>query len=149
MPEHTTCPVCNAQLSASDTTCGRCGYKLQGQTEQIPCIDTTMKQDVFTAQPNKTGNPTLTIIKGPSEGQKFKLTKFPMIIGRDPASDLFLNNTTVTRKHASIDIIGNEVIITDLHSLNGTWVNGKICDSAVLTDGTIVQIGTFTMMFGA
>ncbi len=93
------------------------------------------------------GTPTLTIIKGPLEGQAFPLSSFPLVIGRDPSCDLFLNDRTVTRRHASVDIIDNEVVICDLKSMNGTWVNGKACDRAVLTDGTIVQIGTFTMAF--
>ena len=146
MAEQTKCPVCNAELVDGMTVCDRCGFKLVGQTQEFPAL--AVESAAAVVEPHAgMGTPTLTILKGPLEGESFKLTSFPLIIGRDPKCDLFLNNMTVTRKHASLDIIDNEVVIVDLNSLNGTWVDGQIQDSAVLKDGTIVQIGTFTMVF--
>ncbi|MGI6216494.1 MAG: FHA domain-containing protein [Coriobacteriales bacterium] len=147
MPEQNRCPVCNAPLAKGAAVCERCGFKLVGRTEQFPVVDQTGGNVEPHASTPHNGNPTLTILKGPMAGQEFHLTSFPLVVGRDPSCDLFLNDMTVTRKHASIDIIDNEVVITDLNSLNGTWVDGQVRDSAVLKNGTIVQIGTFTMGF--
>ena len=147
MVEKPTCPVCSTPVDPSATVCGRCGFKLVGRTEQFQSVDTVDRGNVARPESALTGRPTLTIIKGPLEGQSFPLSSFPMVIGRDPSSDLFLNDRTVTRRHASVDIIDNEVVICDLNSMNGTWVNGEACDRAVLEDGAIVQIGTFTMAF--
>ncbi len=146
MAEQAKCPVCNAPIEPGAAVCGRCGFKLVGQTQQFPHVE---MKDGKAVAPSSTyvGTPSLTILKGPNEGQKFNLTSFPLEIGRDPECDLFLNDMTVTRKHASIDIIDNQVVITDLNSLNGTWVDGEVRDNATLSDGTIVQIGTFTMVF--
>lgn len=118
-----------------------------GRTEQFAMVDTVRRGNVERPASAVIGTPTLTIIKGSLEGQSFPLTSFPLVIGRDPSCDLFLNDRTVTRRHASVDIIDNEVVICDLHSMNGTWVDGKACDRASLSDGSIVQIGTFTMAF--
>lgn len=146
MNETTTCPVCRSPLASGVTVCEKCGFKLVGQTEQFEHIDVD-KMGVEAVPRGSLGTPTLTILKGPLAGEAFHLTSFPLIIGRDPSCDLFLNDMTVTRHHASIDIIDNAVMIRDLNSLNGTWVDGEVHDNARLEDGTIVQIGTFTMVF--
>ena len=147
MADITTCPVCNAELAAGVTVCERCGFKLVGQTQVFPHLEVDASGKAVDPRTGIAGTPTLTILKGPLAGESFKLTSFPLIIGRDPSCGLFLNDMTVTRKHASLDVIDNEVVIADLNSLNGTWVDGQIQERATLKDGTIVQIGTFTMVF--
>ncbi|MDR1089183.1 MAG: FHA domain-containing protein [Coriobacteriales bacterium] len=93
------------------------------------------------------GKPTLTVTKGSLQNQVFDLEPLPVVIGRDPECDLFLNNMTVSRRHAIIEKEGNMLMLKDLGSLNGTWIDGKISDQAELTDGILVQIGTFSMRF--
>ena len=93
------------------------------------------------------GKPYFTVTKGPLQGQVFDLDPLPVVIGRDPECDLFLNNMTVSRRHAIIEKDGDQLVLKDLSSLNGTWIDGKVTDQAVLTDGTLVQIGTFSMRF--
>ena len=132
---------------SGQATCPRCGYKIEGQTQQIPFVDPSLSDNAMSAVKPIIGTPTLTILKGALKGEAFRLSSFPLVVGRDPECDLFLNDPTVTRRHASLDIIDGEVVITDLNSLNGTWVGGAICDRAALKDGDIVQIGTFTMVF--
>ena len=118
---------------------------LVGATQEIPSQGTG-------AVPNSAGvvyrgKPTLTVVKGPTEGMVFDLDPLPLTVGRDPECDLFLNNMTVSRKHARIDKDSDHLIIKDLSSLNGTWVDGKVVEEAELTDGTLVQIGTFSMRY--
>ena len=93
------------------------------------------------------GKPTLTVTKGPLQDTVFDLDPLPVVIGRDPECDLFLNNMTVSRRHALIEKEGDVLVLKDLSSLNGTWVDGKITDQAELTSGTLVQIGVFSMRF--
>ncbi|MCR5845281.1 MAG: FHA domain-containing protein [bacterium] len=152
MADQSRCPVCNALVDASDTVCARCGFKLVGRTESFANVTAQFEAIPEAAQEKPVskpvdGVPTLTIIKGPLQGEKFHLTDFPLVIGRDPECDLFLNNMTVTRKHALLEAIDGEVVITDLNSLNGTWIDGQIKDRSILKNGTIVQIGTFAMIF--
>ena len=148
MAQQAHCPVCDEPVEPNATSCGTCGFKLEGRTEEFQQLEMDENGRAVAPTAIHTESPTLTIIKGPSAGETFKLTSFPLIAGRDPKCDLFLSDTTVRRKHASIDIIDGAVVIRDLNSLNGTWVDGQICDKATLADGAIVQIGTFTMVFG-
>ena len=68
-------------------------------------------------------------------------------MGRDPANGIFLNDMTVSRSHAKIIRSVAGTVIEDLGSLNGTWVDGAIVNSAPLHDGSSVQIGTFTLVY--
>ncbi len=147
MAEKPSCPVCNSSVDPNTTMCGICGFKLVGRTEQFSNVDSVSKGSVTRPKSAKNGTLTLTILDGHLKGESFNLTNFPLVIGRDPSCDLFLNDRTVTRRHASVDIIDNEVVICDLNSMNGTWIDGKSCDRAILKDGSIVQIGVFNMVF--
>lgn len=114
---------------------------------RMPSADSTVPDLMGAVHP---GRPTLTIVKGPSTGQTFELDKNDITLGRDPANSVFLNDMTVSRKHAHIDLTGVDrgyATIEDLGSLNGTWVDGAIVNKAILKDGSTVQIGTFRMVF--
>jgi len=117
---------------------------LIGVTQELPSPDTAGMPSTGTIH---RGKPTLTVTKGPLQGQVFDLDPLPVIIGRDPECDLFLNNMTVSRHHAIIEKEEKRLILKDLGSLNGTWIDGKVTDHAELTDGTLVQIGTFSMRY--
>ncbi|MBM6682944.1 MULTISPECIES: FHA domain-containing protein [Collinsella] len=91
--------------------------------------------------------PVLTIIKGPQTGNTFELDDVETTVGRDPANAIFLNDMTVSRAHAKILRRPTGTVIEDLGSLNGTWVDGAIVNSAPLHDGSSVQIGTFTLIY--
>ena len=152
MAEITTCPICNSELPAGAHSCPRCGFKLAGNTQQFNQVGGNTQSftpvSVADAVPavEQFADPALRVIKGPSAGDVFYLDRPTITLGRDPHCDIFLNDMTVSRKHAQITIAPGRVELTDLGSLNGTWVDGRICDDAVLRDGSVVQIGTFTMM---
>jgi len=93
--------------------------------------------------------PVLIVRKGPQPGERFYLDRPKLTIGRDPESDIFLNDTTVSRDHAVLVIAAGEVSVHDESSLNGTYVNGVVVDAATLHDGDVVQIGTFQMVFAS
>lgn len=92
-------------------------------------------------------NPVISIIKGPQTGNAFEITAPETSVGRDPANAIFLNDMTVSRSHAKIVRTPLGTTIEDLGSLNGTWVDGAIVNSAPLHDGSSVQIGTFTLIY--
>ena len=135
-----TCPICNESLSPGMARCPRCGFTLAGATEAfqpVPAEQAAAAKSV----------PVLKVVKGPYNGQEFAMREGSFTIGRDPSCDLFLNNMTVSRLHATITITGESASIVDEGSLNGTWVNGAVVDQAPLTSGSTVQIGTFEMVF--
>lgn len=120
-----------------------------GATEifRMPAADATVP-DLMAQQ--KPANPTLTIVKGPQVGQTFELDQAEITLGRDPKNSVFLNDMTVSRRHAKMDLTNVSaglVTIEDLRSLNGTWVDGAIVNGAPLHDGSSVQIGTFTLIY--
>ena len=101
-------------------------------------------------QTKRQSHPTIAIVKGPQTGAIFELSEATVALGRDPHSTIFLNDMTVSRNHARIDLskVGEGIItIEDLGSLNGTWVDGAIVNNAQLVDGSTIQIGTFRMIF--
>ena len=86
-------------------------------------------------------------MRGPSTGERFILDIPEVTIGRDPNCEVFLNDRTVSRRHAHLSIQGGRAIIEDLGSLNGTWVDAAIVSSSELFNGSTIQIGTFKMIF--
>ena len=114
---------------------------------RMPSADATVP-DLMAQQ--KPARPVLTIVKGPQTGQTFELNLPQISLGRDPKSSVFLNDMTVSRNHATIDLSNlalGYATIEDLDSLNGTWVDGAIINKATLRDGSTIQIGTFRMVF--
>jgi len=81
-------------------------------------------------------------------GQVFRLDGAATVtLGRDPKCDIFLDDVTVSRKHAEVTV-GDEVTLADLGSLNGTYVNRRRIDTAeALLDGDEIQIGKFRLVF--
>jgi pSer/pThr/pTyr-binding forkhead associated (FHA) protein len=67
--------------------------------------------------------------------------------GRHPDSDIFLDDVTVSRRHAEFRWDDDGVQVVDVGSLNGTYVNRAPVDSAVLVNGDEVQIGKFRLIF--
>lgn len=120
-----------------------------GATEifKMPSADATVPDLMGSARPSW---PTLTIVKGPQTGETFVLNEPEITLGRDPKNSVFLNDMTVSRRHATIALSGpnnSTALIEDLSSLNGTWVDGAIVSKASLRDGSTIQIGTFRMVF--
>ena len=78
---------------------------------------------------------------------RFLLDADEVSSGRHPDSDIFLDDVTVSRRHAIFRRSGNGYVVQDVGSLNGTYVNGQITDSAPLQTGTEVQIGKFRLVY--
>ena len=120
-----------------------------GKTEifHMPSADATVPDLMSKDRPS---HPVLTIVKGPQTGETFELDSTHISLGRDPKNSVFLNDMTVSRHHAQIDLSNlglGYATIEDLNSLNGTWVDGAIINKATLQDGSSIQIGTFRMVF--
>jgi len=144
MSETMSCPVCRYEIDKGLSECTQCGFKFVGATQEFSSPGTGgIAIDVS----ETCGKPHLVVTKGPLAGAIFYLEPLPVSIGRDPDCDLFLNNTTVSRYHAVIEMINGKHKILDKGSLNGTWVDGRVVDEADLVEGTLVQIGTFSMRF--
>ena len=95
------------------------------------------------------GSALLIVKRGPSDGSRFLLDIDVTTAGRHPNAEIFLDDVTVSRKHAEFKRDAQGFTVTDLASLNGTYLNGSRVDSAKLTDGDEVQVGKFKLTFYA
>jgi pSer/pThr/pTyr-binding forkhead associated (FHA) protein len=93
------------------------------------------------------GSALLVVKRGPNVGSRFLLDEPVTSAGRDPGSDIFLDDMTVSRQHAQFRLENGEFRVVDVGSLNGTYVNREPVDSSVLADGDEVQIGKFRLVF--
>ncbi|WAJ42648.1 FHA domain-containing protein [Mycobacterium sp. Aquia_216] len=93
------------------------------------------------------GSALLVVKRGPNAGSRFLLDQATTSAGRHPDSDIFLDDVTVSRRHAEFRLENNEFHVVDVGSLNGTYVNREPVDSAVLANGDEVQIGKFRLVF--
>lgn len=93
------------------------------------------------------GSAMLVVKRGPNVGAKFVLNEPVMNAGRHPASDIFLDDITVSRRHAEFRCASGAFRVVDLGSLNGTYLNRNAVDNAVLTNGDVLQIGNFRLIF--
>ncbi len=93
------------------------------------------------------GQGLLVIMRGSEAGSKFLLDKDITSCGRHPSSDIFLDDITVSRRHAEILREGSRFLVKDTGSLNGSYVNRERVDVAELVSGDELQIGKFKLMF--
>jgi FHA domain/zinc-ribbon domain len=93
------------------------------------------------------GSALLVVRRGPNAGSRFLLDADVTSVGRHPESDIFLDDVTVSRRHAEFRREENSFSVRDVGSLNGTYLNRERIDAAELTGGDEVQIGKFRLVF--
>ena len=107
------------------------------------------KADLATVEALRPGTALLVVLRGPNTGARFLLDDDEVMSGRHPESDIFLDDVTVSRKHAIFVRTPDGFVVRDVGSLNGTYVNRELVDEAVLRTGDEVQIGKFRLVFYA
>lgn len=93
------------------------------------------------------GMALLVVRRGPNAGARFLLDHDVTTSGRHPDSDIFLDDVTVSRRHAEFHRGPNGFTVRDVGSLNGTYVNRERVESATLSNSDEVQIGKFRLVF--
>ena len=151
------CTQCGAPLAAGANFCARCGaaatvQATQGGTDRTTASIDVGELDETAAVPGPPdldpGTGAFVVIRGPNAGARFLLDRPVTTIGRHPDSDIFLHDVTVSRRHAEIRAVGGELILVDLGSLNGTYVNGaRSEDERPLQRGDEVQVGRFKLLY--
>jgi len=110
---------------------------------------TLSAQDQATVDALRHGTALLVVLRGPNAGARFLLDADEVSSGRHPNSDIFLDDVTVSRKHATFRREGDVFLVRDVGSLNGTYVNRERIDQAALKTRDEVQIGKFRLVFYA
>jgi predicted nucleic acid-binding Zn ribbon protein len=93
------------------------------------------------------GTALLAVRRGPNAGSQFLLDSDLTLVGRHPDSDIFLDDVTVSRRHAEFYRQGGRFTVRDVGSLNGTYVNRERIEEAQLNEGDEVQVGKFRLVF--
>ena len=139
--------------------CARCGAPLAGSAEDATVTlhgvgtaegETAAPEDedlAVSLDELSSGQGLLVVKRGPNAGSKFLLDRDQTSCGRHPSSDIFLDDITVSRRHAEILREGGRFLVKDTGSLNGTYVNRERVDVAELVSGDELQIGKFKLMF--
>lgn len=150
-----TCPSCGHGLEADDHFCAGCGLPvgmehtgsltsiipIAGASGPITAVGAGIADSVAP------GEAVLIVRRGPGEGTQFPLSGDVVTIGRTPDSGIFLDDVTVSRKHADLRHGATGWSIRDAGSLNGTYVNRKRVDDQQLRGGDELQIGKFRFVF--
>jgi pSer/pThr/pTyr-binding forkhead associated (FHA) protein len=122
------------------------GYEFGSQLSQM-AGRSTEEQAAVNALPS--GSALLVVRRGPNVGARFLLDSDVTVAGRHPSADIFLDDVTVSRRHAQFLRHGTAFEVKDLGSLNGTFFDGVRIETALLSDGAEVQIGKFRLTFYA
>jgi pSer/pThr/pTyr-binding forkhead associated (FHA) protein len=166
------CTACGKQNPDDARFCSRCGTKLvtEGDSQgagQTPGPDEATATISIGTPPEKVdtsdrhlspvdaaavdalpkGSAMLIVQKGPSAGSRFLLDQDEVTAGRHNDSEIFLDDVTVSRRHAVFTREGGEFTVADAGSLNGTYVNRDRIDKVVLKDSDEVQIGKYRLVF--
>jgi pSer/pThr/pTyr-binding forkhead associated (FHA) protein len=150
---HVYCPECGFQNPEASNYCSKCGALL---VHDEPASDTTMsftpeegeEEGADLLEELRTEGPALVVRSGGGRaGEHFLLQQERVTVGRSPECDIFLDDVTVSRRHALVKQQDGGFLIEDQGSLNGTFLNRRRIESAPLEDGDEVQIGKYKLTF--
>ena len=145
------CPSCGRSLAdaaqAVDSTSALSLSGVREEPEEVELETTLVDPSVLDRL--SPGSALLVVAHGPATGARFLLDADVTSVGRHPNSDIFLDDITVSRRHA--DFIKDEggYRVRDVGSLNGTYVNRDRVDDVLLNNGDEVQVGKYRMVFFA
>lgn len=161
-----TCSHCGSQNTDDARFCSHCGHALE--TASVPAENTATitfgstapkpeaddgtglnDDDAAAADALPPGNALLIVQRGPGAGSRYLLDTDLVSAGRHPESDIFLDDITVSRRHVEFRREGLTFRVSDVGSLNGTYVNRDRIDDALLQNGDEVRIGKFRLVFFA
>jgi pSer/pThr/pTyr-binding forkhead associated (FHA) protein len=144
----TFCPYCGARLlrsaEAVDSTTTFSVPSAAGVETALRALDDEARAAVD-ALPG--GSAMLVVQRGPNAGSRYLLDAELVTAGRHPDSDVFLDDVTVSRRHAEFRRGGSGYLVRDVGSLNGTYVNRDRVDEVALSNGDEVQVGKYRLVF--
>ncbi len=159
------CIECGHENPDTARFCSQCGHRIeQPKATERPVESTATISPPTDADAHETalsaddaaavdalpaGSALLVVQRGPSAGSRFLLDTDEVSAGRHPDSDIFLDDVTVSRRHAVFRRTGEGYTVSDVGSLNGTYVNRDRIDEVTLSGGDEVQIGKFRLVYFA
>jgi FHA domain/zinc-ribbon domain len=145
------CAQCGAPLARADYQAGPDATSIfsPGALEDYAASagDEQADEHVGAVDALPPGSALLVVKRGPNAGSRFLLDQDVTTAGRHPDSDIFLDDVTVSRRHAEFHRGSGGFTVRDVGSLNGTYVNRERVESATLANSDEVQIGKFRLVF--
>jgi pSer/pThr/pTyr-binding forkhead associated (FHA) protein len=153
------CNQCGHQNPSGSNFCSSCGAVLEHSVDDeststtITFLPLESAGDVAEEEVSVTidevpeGFGVLVVKRGPNAGSRFVLEHERTEAGRHPESDIFLDDITVSRRHAEFLRQSSGYQVRDVGSLNGTYVNRERIEEGTLRNGDEVQIGKFRLVF--
>lgn len=141
----------NCGTDSASQVCSHCSQDINGLD-----ATTVISQDTSTEEPHHfvnvtdipSGKAALVVLRGANVGEIWTLDSEKIEVGRTDDNSLYLDDITVSRKHAVIEKTANGWQLTDLGSLNGCYVNKVLIDSpSAIKTGDEIQIGKFRFSF--
>ena len=156
---YTFCNSCGHRNPPEATFCSACGTVLDHLSERTivlaavdPLQDAPGDQDnvqvlVSEILGNDNAHGLLVMRSGERSGERFSLSLDRVEIGRNPECTVCLDDVTVSRRHAELRLGNNGYVVTDMGSLNGTYVNQERVEEILLQNGDELQVGKYRMVF--
>ena len=158
------CTACGAENPEGARFCSRCGtalvrlpadrvadttstISLAGSDLDSETGDELAADEAAAVATLPPGTALLAVLRGPNAGSRFLLDSDLTLVGRHPDSDIFLDDVTVSRRHAEFYRQGGRFVVRDVGSLNGTYVNRERIEETDLHEGDEVQVGKFRLVF--
>jgi hypothetical protein len=146
------CQECGFLNPEAANYCARCGallVKEDGGTEATETFTAEEGEDAPADALEDLGitGPALVVRSGGGRAGETFHPEGETTIGRSPDCGIFLDDVTVSRKHAVVSERDGAFLVEDQGSLNGTFVNRKRVESAQLEDGDELQIGKYRLTF--
>jgi pSer/pThr/pTyr-binding forkhead associated (FHA) protein len=161
------CTQCGHENPADAKFCSQCGSRLVTAPAAEPAAEVTSTMalqreeverdevgdlgpaDQAAVDALPAGSALLAVLRGPNAGSRFLLDTDVVKAGRHPDSDIFLDDVTVSRRHAEFRRTPEGFVVADVGSLNGTYVNRDRIDEVLLKGGDEVQVGKYRLVYYA
>ncbi|HAS13081.1 MAG TPA: hypothetical protein DCS55_21615 [Acidimicrobiaceae bacterium] len=154
MADHVFCTRCGHGNPLGSNFCSSCGAGLEHRRGEDSTITFHTEPGLEGAEDVgvdlheiPAGVGALVVRRGRNAGSRYVLDADRTVAGRHPESDIFLDDVTVSRRHAEITREGDDYTVRDVGSLNGTYLNRNRVEEAPLRDGDELQIGSFKLVF--
>jgi hypothetical protein len=146
------CRHCGHENESGSNFCSSCGQPLAREEETVSLSELAERLELgeelgeaLAELPQGMG--MLVVRRGPNAGSRYVLDSETTALGRHPDSDVFLDDITVSRRHATVRRVGDGYEVADVGSLNGTYVDHERVEEAPLHHLADLQIGRFVLLF--
>jgi pSer/pThr/pTyr-binding forkhead associated (FHA) protein len=151
------CSQCGREIADDARFCSSCGAPVDAPgAAGSDANDTTAAIELGALDPShepadlptlEPGTGMLVVVRGPNAGSRYLLDRDATTVGRHPDADIFLDDVTVSRRHAELLRTSEGVVVKDLGSLNGSYVGGERVEQRTIGTGDEIQIGRFKLLY--